>query len=462
MEKLPHRISTQQYDIRRLRSQDFETRYWDISNVPVFDAEGNITSIIHNVEDVTERRLLQQAAAEAKRHDAEVSKTMDHIIEERKAADQVAVLLQAIIDTAQAGIFLFTPIYDESGSIIDFRFRVANRMLAAYVGQTAETVTGSLGSLWFPGYKTNGLFDRYSHTAITGATNRFEFHYDQDGIDVWLDIMSTKVGGDVLVTFTDHTSLKQLQRRLEGHVEELRSSNANLEQFAYVASHDLQEPLRKIKSFGDMLQNRYGVLLGKEGGDLIARMQSAASRMSALIEDLLTYSRMSVKPGILQVLDVDKILDGVLFDLERVVQNQKAIITRDKLAPIAGQATQIGQLFQNLISNALKFHQTSRRPEIQITSRIVKGGETGMSINPIDVGRTFQLIKIKDNGIGFDNAYRDRIFQIFQRLHNRSEFPGTGVGLSIVKKVVENHNGYIEANSTPGEGATFSILLPAV
>jgi light-regulated signal transduction histidine kinase (bacteriophytochrome) len=270
------------------------------------------------------------------------------------------------------------------------------------------------------------------------------------------------VGDEVLVTFTDHTSLKNLQRRLEEHVEELRSSNANLEQFAYVASHDLQEPLRKIKSFGNMLQGRYGQNLGAEGGDLINRMQSAANRMSILIEDLLTYSRVSVKPAQMKVLQTDKILEEALFDLERLIHQKAAVIKADKLAPVAGQATQIGQLFQNVLSNALKFSHPSRKPEIRISSEMVTGQAAPIAVARADAARLFQMIRIRDNGIGFEPGYKDRIFQIFQRLHNRSEYPGTGVGLSIVKKVVANHNGYIEADAIPGEGTTFTILLPAV
>jgi signal transduction histidine kinase len=164
----------------------------------------------------------------------------------------------------------------------------------------------------------------------------------------------------------------------------------------------------------------------------------------------------------MKVLQTDKILEDALFDLERLIQQKGAIVKSDKLAPVAGQATQIGQLFQNLLSNALKFSHPSRNPEITISSEIVRGLESGIPVSQADKARLFQLIRIRDNGIGFEPGYRERIFQIFQRLHSRAEYPGTGVGLSIVKKVIANHNGYIEADSVPGEGATFSILLPAV
>lgn len=455
-------IKYQKYEIKKEGSDDYELHYWNITNTPLPDSTGNLSYIIHHVVDVTEEYVLRAKALEAEQRRRESALNLETVNEAKQQADESNALLHTIIDAAQAGIFLFTPVYDQSGQITDFRFALANKMIAAYVGQTPEALIGALGSEWFPGYKSNGLFDRYSHTAITGITNRFEFHYDEDNINVWLDIMSSKVEDGVLVTFTDYTALKNLQRRLEDHVTELRNSNANLEQFAYVASHDLQEPLRKVKSFGDMLKNRYGDELGPNGADLISRMQSAAARMSTLIDDLLTFSRASVKPRELEIIDTNKVLDGVLFDLERVIQQKKAIIHRDKLLPIAGQATQIGQIFLNLIGNALKFQAADALPEVRITSSIVSGKESGFWLSSQDAEKSFQRIEIKDNGIGFDISYRDRIFQIFQRLNNRSDYPGSGVGLSIVKKVIENHGGYIDASSEPGKGATFTILLPLV
>jgi signal transduction histidine kinase len=428
---------------------------WDTLCVPLLNAEKQAVAMILQVEEIV-------ACVNDDTNGAQAKQEIESLRQQKEEASETAHLLQAVVDTAQAGMFLFEPVYDEARTLTDFRFRMANKMISSYVGQQPDALIGELGSRWFPGYKINGLFDKYSDTFLNGNTNRFDFHYDNDGIDVWLDIMSTPVNGDVLVTFTDFTSLKTLQNKLEDHVEELRSSNASLEQFAYIASHDLQEPLRKIKAFGDMLQSRYQEAVGKEGTDLISRMQSAASRMSHLIEDLLTYSRVSVKPGKLEVIDTNKVLDGILFDLERMIQQNKAELQVDKLAPVAGQETQIGQVFLNLITNALKFHKPDQPPQIRIESIITTGRESGMNVNQEDAGKQYQLIRVTDKGIGFDMQYRDKIFQIFQRLHGRTEYPGTGVGLSIVKKVIENHNGYIDAKAEPDAGAAFSILLPVV
>lgn len=390
---------------------------------------------------------------------------------ERSAAE-----LQTVIDTSQTGIFLFTPVRDhsdqpEAGEVVDFRFRVANRQLASYVGQEPEAVIGALGSRWFPDYKTNGLFDAYRKTYLTGENQRFDIHYDGSGIDVWLDIMVTKMGDDVLVTFGDYTPLKKLQQQLEASVVDLQRSNANLEQFAYVASHDLQEPLRKIQAFGDIIETQYAPIIGEQGADMIRRMQSAAARMQVLIKDVLTYSRVTTKRDAIEPVDLSQLVSNVVDDLETAIADQEATVTVDPLPTVTGDPAQLRQLFQNLLSNALKFMKPHPRPGgsdtpkrhnalISLTTRTLPGRDAGITIPPGDADRLFHLIEITDNGIGFEPHQAERIFQVFQRLHSRSDYQGTGIGLAIVKKVVENHNGHIQAVGQPGKGATFRILLP--
>ncbi|SFE41930.1 sensor histidine kinase [Spirosoma endophyticum] len=372
--------------------------------------------------------------------------------------------LQTVIDTSQTGIFLFSPVRNSAGNVVDFRFRVANQQLASYVGQKTDDVIGALGSTWFPDYRTNGLFDAYYRTYATGEPQRFDFHYDGGGINAWLDILSTKMGDEVLVTFSDYTPLKQLQQQLENSIIDLQRSNKNLEQFAYVASHDLQEPLRKIQAFGDIIQAQFSPILGEGGADMIGRMQSAAARMQLLIKDVLAYSRIANNRETVTSVDLNKIVDYVLSDIDTLISDKAAIVSVDLLPTVRGDAAQLRQLFQNLISNALKFTKVSKTddpPTIAITTRRVKGNELatlmGSSIDPY---RKFHLIEVADNGIGFDPHQAERIFEVFQRLHTRSEYKGTGIGLAIVQKVVDNHQGYIWAEGRPGEGATFYIALP--
>ena len=377
------------------------------------------------------------------------------------AIERSAVELTTVIDTAQAGIFLFEPVFDEKNEVMDFRFRLANRQLAAYVGQEPAAVIGELGSRWFPGYKTNGLFDTYLKAYQTGRTQRFDFHYDNDGIDVWLDIMATKMGNEVLVTFADYTSLKRLQRQLEHSIVDLSRSNESLQQFAYVASHDLQEPLRKIQSFGDVLQARYGPELGEIGSNIIGRMQTAAGRMSNLIHDLLTYSRLSAKPAEMRPVALVNVLARVLDDLDLPIRETGATIKVDSLPTLPGDESQLRQLFQNLLTNALKFRQADTAPVITICSHPVAVEDLPEDILTLQKVSVYQCVTVEDNGIGFDQKYADRIFQVFRRLHVRAEYDGTGIGLAIVKRVIDNHGGAIRASSQPGKGAMFTAYLPA-
>lgn len=389
--------------------------------------------------------------------------SFENITETKKAkslVEEAAAYLQTIIDIAQTGIFLFTPVYNDADEVVDFRFRIANRMLAAYVGQEPSKVEGALGSEWFPAYQTNGLFHNYKDTFITGKTNRFDFHYNADDIDVWLDIMSTKLGDEVLVTFSDYTPMKRLQQQLETSVKELKRSNDRLSEFAYVASHDLQEPLRKITTFSNLLAQRNAAALGEDGNKLIERMQNAAERMKTLISDLLNFSQMNNMALNVRQLDLNEVVQGVVSDLDDAVQESNAVIKTKLLPTINGDKIQLQQLFQNLISNAIKFKREDVNPVITITSKLVKAEETEIPANHNHDSRLYYEIVVADNGIGFNQQYAEQIFQIFQRLHGRSDYPGTGIGLAIVQKVVQNHDGYIYAESEPGVGTEFHVLLP--
>ena len=388
--------------------------------------------------------------------------TFENITEAKTAntlIKEAAKYLQTVIDIAQTGIFVFAPIYDDEGEVVDFRFRIANRVLASYVGQTPEAIEGALGSTWFPAYHTNGLFAYYKDTFVTGRTNRFDFHYDADNIDVWLDIMATKFGDEVLVTFSDYTPLKKLQQQLETSIKELKRSNDRLTEFAYVASHDLQEPLRKITTFGNLLMQRSSDALGEEGNRLIVRMQNAADRMKTLINDLLNFSQMNTMAVNLQNVDLNDVVSEVVADLDNAIQESNAVIHIEKLPGINADVMQLRQLFQNLLSNAIKFRRPDVDAHITITATLADEDDRRY-IPAQNINHRFYKITVADNGIGFDEQYAEQIFQIFQRLHGRSDYPGTGIGLAIVQKVAENHHGYIYAEGNPGNGASFHVLLP--
>jgi PAS domain S-box-containing protein len=251
---------------------------------------------------------------------------------------------------------------------------------------------------------------------------------------------------------------KRAEKTLQMYAAKLERSNRELEEFAYVASHDLQEPLRKVKAFGDRLKAKYADVFDERGLDYLERMQSAAVRMQDLINALLTYSRVTTKAQPFVPVDLAQTVQDVLSDLEVRIEQVGGKVIVDRLPTIDGDPTQMRQLLQNLISNALKFHRPDEPPVVKIHGQLLNG-QGQRSTEGSSSGGQCQ-ITVLDNGIGFDEQYQDRIFQVFQRLHNRTEYEGTGIGLAICRKIVERHGGSITAQSTPDQGATFIVTLP--
>lgn len=237
-----------------------------------------------------------------------------------------------------------------------------------------------------------------------------------------------------------------LLRKLELTAARLEESNQALQDFASIASHDMQEPLRKVISFGNMLRQKHKDSLGDNGNDYLNRMLDATKRMQSLLTSLLDYSRVTVNPEPFKEVDLFDIIHEVLSDLEVRIQKSGGEVRVEKLPTIEADPTQMRQLFQNLIGNALKFHKVGKKPIVKVRSL--------QTANPV-----CQIV-VEDNGIGFDGKCGERIFAPFQRLCGRSEYEGTGIGLAICKKIVERHGGSITAKSTPGTGSTFILTLP--
>jgi signal transduction histidine kinase/PAS domain-containing protein len=389
----------------------------------------------------------------------ELKSSNENLEEYQQAIELTAQQLHTIINTSQAGIHTLVPVVDNKGAIIDFRFGIVNQTVAQYIGKNVEDLVGDLASNGFLGYKINGLFDIYVDTYNKNSTHRFDFNYNVDGHNVFFDILCTKLGDEVLVTFTDFSSYKKLQLDLEGKMEELKRSNASLEEFAYVASHDLQEPLRKINYFADRLKSH--APLDEVSLQMHERMEKAIRRMRTLIEDLLAYSQAGLKTKNKEEVGLAGIVEDVIADLEAVIQEKNAVISVAELPVITGDKLQLRQLFQNLISNALKYSKKEEVPNIEISAQQVSGQQSGFPVASDAKNCTYYLVEVKDNGIGFEQGDAERIFNIFQRLHGNKEYSGTGVGLSIARKVVENHQGFIDAVSQLGLGTTFRVLLPA-
>lgn len=250
---------------------------------------------------------------------------------------------------------------------------------------------------------------------------------------------------------------KELNRQLLENIALLEAANKDLDRFAFMASHDLQEPLRKIRTFSDRLYLKYKDVLDQEGKTNITRIQKASERMQLLINDILTFSKLSVEDGVFVQSDLNKIVTEVIADMEDEVVQKNARISVNNLPSMYVNPGLIRPLFHNLISNALKYCKKDVEPVITIYSEIspaMNGNGTRES------NSKYCRIFIEDNGIGFDQKYSEQIFGMFKRLHLNTEFEGTGIGLALCKKIVEKHNGYISARSKINEGATFIISLP--
>lgn len=256
----------------------------------------------------------------------------------------------------------------------------------------------------------------------------------------------------------DLTSKVQYQQELENKMQALDQSNFELEQFAYIASHDLQEPLRKITSFGERIHSKYKENLGEEGAHYLTRMLGATQRMKLLIDSLLSYSRASRPEEPFTPVQLQEVVKNVLSDFELRISEAQATVTIGSLPTIMALPTQMHQLLQNLIGNALKFNSPERPLAISINATTASRQEIMEARLPM--GQSFHKITIADNGIGFEAKYSEQIFTLFKRLHGRSEYEGAGMGLAICKRIVENHGGAIYATSESGQGTTFVLLLP--
>jgi chemotaxis family two-component system sensor kinase Cph1 len=291
------------------------------------------------------------------------------------------------------------------------------------------------------------------HLMATGEPliGKLEIQRAPDGTDRWLSTTKVPIrdqDGEVIGVAgisRDVSDRIQFEERLRSTAEELARSNEELQQFAYVASHDLQEPLRMVASYTQLLARRYRDRLDQDGLDFINYAVDGATRMQGLIQDLLAYSRVGTRAGAFEPTQLTAAVDRALANLHAAIQETGAEITRDPLPQVMGDVSQLTQLFQNLLGNAIKF-RGAETPRIHVSAK-----RTGSE----------WTVSVKDNGIGIEPQYAERIFVIFQRLHGKGEYPGTGIGLAICKKIVARHGGRIWVESTPGEGAEVLFTLPA-
>ena len=396
-------------------------RYWELASIsPIKDEKGEIISFIKVAEDITHRK----AAEEAVRESEEKFRTLS--------------------EQAQQGIVI----------IQDNRVKYANKgmekMGGRKVDEIMEWTSGDYLKLVHP--DSRNVIMKYGAKRLTGDKNPQNYEIKiiaKDGTIRWVAVSAKVInyGGKAaeFVTTTDISGLKETEEKLRNTVEELKRSNADLEQFAYVASHDLQEPLRMVSSYVQFLERRYKNKLDPDADEFIEYAVEGAARMQKLIKDLLAYSRIGIKGSESKDVDLNKVISGVLDDLQETIAVKNAVISCKKLPLIKGDEMQMGQLFMNLINNSLKFIKEDENPRIEVGADEKKWGWT---------------FYVRDNGIGMKKKYLDRIFVIFNRLHGKDEYPGTGIGLAICKKIVERRGGKIWVESKEGKGTTFYFSMP--
>ena len=340
-----------------------------------------------------------------------------------------------------------------------------NTYFCNFVGMPYEKVVGT-HILDYVAEESKSNFKALLNKALI-ANSKGEINLIARGINVpvYLSLTSLQPNLPTIgLIVTDLTEKKtfalersQNEKILAAKNAELQIQNAELASFTYIASHDLQEPLRKIQAFTSRIMDKEGNILSPSGQEYFGRIVDAASRMQKLIEALLNYSRTNTTEIVLEPTDLNSVLIDVKTDLKDDIENKNVVIESDNLPTLNIFPLQFNQLFANIIGNAIKYHKSGNQPRIKITQSIVNSNEI---IGGPQSENTYWRISISDNGIGFDPKYEEVIFDLFQRLHGKEEYEGTGIGLAICKKIMHNHHGYIKAEGKPGEGATFHIYIP--
>lgn len=363
--------------------------------------------------------------------------------------------LESILNTSQNGVAHYKAVR-EHGRIVDFRIEFVNKSIDRLLDLQAASLLGKRLSE-FPSYvKESGLINTYISVVETGEPEEFETLYKSTTIERWLLVSLAKLNDGVTASFHDISPLKKIEEELKIKVTDLERSNAELEQYAYVASHDLQEPLRKIRSFGSYLQDTHANSLDEKGNQLLDKIMSSADRMSSLIKDILSFSSLKRQLDYVPV-DLNETIKTVQQDLDLLITQKKAVIHTELLPTIEAIPLQMTQLFYNLINNSLKFSKDEESPVIKISSRVLD--EEQKKSLPAKHLRYYEII-LNDNGVGFNAEYSEQIFGLFKRLNNKQLYSGSGIGLALCRKVVENHNGQIRATAKDGQGASFHIYLP--
>jgi len=449
------------------RNGKIEDVYWTFSYSPVKDESGEIAGVLVTCSETTENVLTRKKLEDSERKlEAEVHERTKELLSLneslRKSENRYHLMVEEVQD--------YAILYLNREGIVE-NWNAGAEKIKGY--KAAEIIGKNFSSFYTAEDKASNLPQKLLALAVeTGRAKQEGWRVRKDGSRFWASVVITavhnekkevigfsKVTHDLTEKKKANDALRNNAKELEQKNEVLKKMNKELESFAYISSHDLQEPLRKIQTFATRIAEKELEHLSENGRDYFERMQLAAARMQTLIEDLLAYSRTNTSERKYQHTNLNKIVEEVKAELKEELQQKHATIDAGELCHANIIPFQFRQLLHNLISNSLKFSKPEQAPRIKINSEIGSGTRFGNSnLRP---SATYCHISVSDNGIGFEEEYREKIFGLFQRLHGRTAFKGTGIGLAIVKKIVDNHNGVITANSQLNNGATFDIYIPA-
>ncbi|MGE5499995.1 MAG: PAS domain S-box protein [Syntrophothermus sp.] len=385
--------------------------------IPMLDENGQLYRVMSNSFDITERKEAENELGESE------------------------LLFRKVWESSFDGMRLI----NNKGIMVK-----VNDAFCSMVGMKKEELEGELFTKIYKSSHeellNKAIYRIQTKTVVPRYVEKFDLW---SGKSIWFEVSNNMLkvprsSPMLLSIFRDISQRKLAEDKLNRTIKKLEESNRELEQFAYIASHDLQEPLRMVSNYTQLLAKRYQPKLDETGREFINFAVNGAMRMQSLIKDLLAYSRITTKARPFEPTDCNKILKEVFVDLKFAIEESKAVIISEPLPEIMADPTQFRQLLQNLLSNSLKF-RTERAPEIRISATLRENE---------------WLFRISDNGIGIDPQYFERIFMLFQRLHDSGTYPGTGIGLAICKKIVERHGGRMFVESEPGRGTTFYFTIP--